>query len=1074
MNYQIFADSVDMPCCILSVEIKGSPAGDEIRDIRIAAANRAYKDTMGSGYYDGMPYYELVPQDDKFEDICYRAAILKKRMHAYVETKAFNTWTDQTLIPLGSEDGHTGYCQFIFEFTEKADPDRMSEVSLNTVRSLLRANLALFEEDDIHVSTEKVAEIVIEETGAKAVQVLLIDRENRTVINFCRKLARDVRPSQKAWEDILPYDLVMTWEDLIGVSNDIIIRDDRDMCRIEQKNPRWAASMRSNNIENLVLVPLRRSNTIIGYMYVSNFDVSGITEIKELIEIISFVLGIRIYNHLLLKELEKASLVDSLTGLLNRRAMNDRMKSIEGSPGTAYGIINIDLNGLKTVNDRDGHDAGDRLLIRAAEILKKVFHYEDLFRTGGDEFIVIAAGIREEVFKRKLMRLHKDMEKNAEVSFAAGSFWSDGSSDIKDVFHRADEAMYSDKLEYYKRHPELARLESANSIPQGLPGGFFIYDALNDEKILFADRNVIALFGCGSFKEFIDFTGGTFKGMVYEKDLHKIESDILAQTFNSGKRHDYVRYRIVTKQGDIRYVEDFGHLLYDSQKSCYYYVFIVDVEQYEYDNHDRNSFAETEIFRTNKKIDQLTGLLNMDAFLEKSKGILLNRAAESEYPTSIVIFDILGLREINRTEGREYGDRKILRLSEKARRFMPDYSFMFRGHEAEIIVVCRNRNEQALTDSISKVIAECASPVIFGVSSTNRLPMQASDGDGNILMQALADAQHDLELKKMLDTKSVRSHSLTSLVRALEEVDSDTEKHVQRTQAMGTELGLRIGLSDFRLSMLRLLCLLHDIGKIAVPLEILNKPGKLTGEEWATLRSHARKGYEIAMSSEDLRPLAEGILYHHERWDGKGYPEGLCKEETPVLSRIISIVDAYDAMVNDRAYRKAMSSEEAMEEIRANAGTQFDPYLANEFLKLLEEKPQLAAGVHVGASEVRDFDRTVMKNSGTGITTPVSYSKYVLDLDDRIIEVDENFEAITGYSRQETVGKMKQWDLIPEEEMPFYLEQVQSQFRKGDIAYLRHPVKKKDGSVIQVICNGERYFDSAVRAFRSTILIFEV
>ena len=194
-------------------------------------------------------------------------------------------------------------------------------------------------------------------------------------------------------------------------------------------------------------------------------------------------------------------------------------------------------------------------------------------------------------------------------------------------------------------------------------------------------------------------------------------------------------------------------------------------------------------------------------------------------------------------------------------------------------------------------------------------------------------------MKKLLSSKSVHSQTLTSLVRALQESDSDTEAHVRRTQKMGVELGRRVGLSDEQIADLRLLCLLHDIGKIGIPLEILNKPGKLTEEEFAVLRTHVEKGYQIAMSSDELKSIARMILCHHERWDGKGYPEGLSGNSIPVLSRVIAIVDAYDAMVNNRSYRKGLDPETAQEEMRRGAGVQFDPYLTGEFLSMLEENP---------------------------------------------------------------------------------------------------------------------------------------
>ena len=191
-----------------------------------------------------------------------------------------------------------------------------------------------------------------------------------------------------------------------------------------------------------------------------------------------------------------------------------------------------------------------------------------------------------------------------------------------------------------------------NGTPDGVPAGFFIYHATGNEEIVFADQNVIKLFGCDDMEDFRAHTQNSFKGMVHPEDLNKVESNILAQTFNSGKRHDYVRYRIITKQGTIRYMEDFGHLVRDEAGTPYFYVYIIDVEKQEYYNKNQNSYAEMEIFRENKKVDRLTGLLNMNAFYEKAQEMLLDSAVKGNYPSTIVVFDILGLREVNRTPGR--------------------------------------------------------------------------------------------------------------------------------------------------------------------------------------------------------------------------------------------------------------------------------------------------------------------------------------------------------------------------------------------------------------------------------------
>ncbi|MGX8706901.1 MAG: PAS domain S-box protein, partial [bacterium] len=170
----------------------------------------------------------------------------------------------------------------------------------------------------------------------------------------------------------------------------------------------------------------------------------------------------------------------------------------------------------------------------------------------------------------------------------------------------------------------------------------------------------------------------------------------------------------------------------------------------------------------------------------------------------------------------------------------------------------------------------------------------------------------------------------------------------------------------------------------------------------------------------------------------------------------------------------ALLPERAQKEIRDNAGTQFDPFLALEFLNMLEEHPSLAMGSKTGATEVRVFDSGQRAKLDGGNTLPIRYIRYTLDIDDRIIDVEDGFEALTGYSREECVGKLSQVDLVPQEDRAQYLAQVRDQFTRGDTAFLQHRLRRKDGSVINVICNGTRHFDSSVRAFRSTILVFKI
>ena len=623
--------------------------------------------------------------------------------------------------------------------------------------------------------------------------------------------------------------------------------------------------------------------------------------------------------------------------------------------------------------------------------------------------------------------------------------------------------------------------------------GFFICDGADDMKLLSADDSVIHMFGYAALDEMKSHAKDGFLGMIHPDDRAKLGGAVFDLSDGMNRKLVCLRLRMRNKEGRSLLTELFCHVVRtkadggDNAPSCgidndsrrRIYIFISLIGEVEYRESRPLVFCPCapfcELNGHKEDVDILTGLPDIAAFYKTSENLLAKAREKMNQASCIVVFDIIGLKELNHDLGRDEGDARINALAKSMRKYMPKESIFFRGDEAELIAVCLNMSEEKIKDSVMKVVNSCKSKVLFGIGSVfekgyvNRYVESSAT-----LLQALSVARYDLMIKKLLDTESAHSQIMTSLIRALEEVDSDTEQHVQRTQKMGVALGLRIGLPDAQLTTLRLLCLLHDIGKITIPLEILNKPGRLTNEEWAVLRTHAEKGYQIASATEQLRPVADIILHHHERWDGKGYPSGLSREEIPVLSRFIAIVDAYDAMVNDRAYRSALLPATAKAEIRDNAGTQFDPYLASEFLDMLEEDPTLSVGAKTGADEVRVFKKKDSIEHRTGNTSPVHYTKYKLDIDDRIIEVDDHFEEMVGFTREDALGKMTQYDLIPPEDLEQYLVEVGNQFVKGDIAYLHHRILRKDGTIIKVICNGERYFDSSVRAFRSTILVFEV
>ena len=457
MNHQEFVNLVDTPCALLQVE---RTADGCCGDIHILCANSQYKRIMGPACRDGMLYQDLVPKDPKFEDFCFRAAFLGQRMHAYVETRGLDCWTDMLMLPMQPVAEDLGLCQFLFEFTKTADAGRMATVSVGTAEAVIKACITLMSSSSFRESVGTVLQDILDISSAYDCRILLLDDEQKKAINFSEKRSSRAWPIRDPVDTVaeLPYALVKTWEDSIGVSNNIIIKDKHDMDALAQRNPEWVSNMRAYGVTSLILSPLRQGERIIGYLYIVNYDTEKFVELKELVELMSFFLGSEISNHLLMDKLNEMSHTDGLTRLRNRNAMIRRMRSIEArTEPLPFGVINLDLNGLKRVNDTEGHEAGDGLLVRTAEALTKVFYHEDIFRTGGDEFIIIATDIAEDTFLRKAERLRELAQKPSGVSFALGACWSDGTTDLKSALRDADESMYADKQAYYAAHPEMKR-----------------------------------------------------------------------------------------------------------------------------------------------------------------------------------------------------------------------------------------------------------------------------------------------------------------------------------------------------------------------------------------------------------------------------------------------------------------------------------------------------------------------------------------------------------------------------------------------------------------------------------------
>lgn len=201
------------------------------------------------------------------------------------------------------------------------------------------------------------------------------------------------------------------------------------------------------------------------------------------------------------------------------------------------------------------------------------------------------------------------------------------------------------------------------------------------------------------------------------------------------------------------------------------------------------------------------------------------------------------------------------------------------------------------------------------------------------LQNHLEDEVHD----RMLENERMSIHIIQSLADAIETKDLYTNGHSDRVAAYSREIARRYGYSDKQVRDIYMMGLLHDVGKIGVPNAIINKPGRLTDEEFEIIKTHPVNGYKILNNIKEMPNLANGARRHHERYDGRGYPDGLKGEEIPEEARIIAVADAYDAMTSNRSYREPLSQESVKNEIIKGKGTQFDPRFADIMVQMIEE-----------------------------------------------------------------------------------------------------------------------------------------
>jgi diguanylate cyclase (GGDEF)-like protein/putative nucleotidyltransferase with HDIG domain len=364
--------------------------------------------------------------------------------------------------------------------------------------------------------------------------------------------------------------------------------------------------------------------------------------------------------------------------------------------------------------------------------------------------------------------------------------------------------------------------------------------------------------------------------------------------------------------------------------------------------------------------DPLTGLGNHRHFhecLERE----LRHAHERRLSLTLCLVDVDDFKRINDRFGHPAGDRVLSQLAARLRQ--TGEAFRLGGDEFALLLPGYDENDAltaatSVVDRISALQLDQLGSVTVSVGLATS-PAHAADRDELIRLADSAlywakeygknrvrayrpDVIELAELKRLASgpDRAARFRAAASLARAVDARDVYTGSHSQRVADLAARTARRLGLPEEEVELTRLAASLHDLGKLAIPEEILRKPGPLTDPERMVLERHPQIGFRM-LESLGVDPVADWVLHHHERWDGSGYPDGLPGDEIPLGARIIFVADAYDAMTSERVYRRRVDPEQAIAELRRCAGSQFDPGIVNALADELGEfvEPRRIAAV---------------------------------------------------------------------------------------------------------------------------------
>ncbi|MBC8386460.1 MAG: diguanylate cyclase, partial [Actinobacteria bacterium] len=450
-------------------------------------------------------------------------------------------------------------------------------------------------------------------------------------------------------------------------------------------------------------------------------------------------------------------------------------------------------------------------------------------------------------------------------------------------------------------------------------------------RLLF-ERSLDGIYRTTVKGKYLDVNQALVKMLGYKNKEELLKIDIPTQLYvkKSDRPGPKDRKKIFTtqlrrKDGSIIWAEINSIVIHNIDGIIYYEGIVRDI---------------TEKKKTEEKLkylsfhDKLTCLYNRAYFESELDRLNTKR----QLPISMIICDLNSLKLVNDAFGHEEGDKLLKRVANMIKIFFRAEDIIARWGGDEFSIILPKTPRKTAEDIVSRIRKACKKTRSSKIPLSISIGVATKEKPAQNMQSIIREAEDNMYRNKLLEKDSITHSLISSLERSLFEKSHETREHTDRLNKLAIKLGRASNLAESELDKLSLLSVLHDIGKVAIPEEILKKKGKLTRSEWNTIKRHPVIGSNICESSPLLVHIANSILCHHEWWDGNGYPRGIKGDDIPIISRIITIVDAYDVMTHDRAYKKAMTKDKAIEELKRYSRTQFDPRLVEKFIKIVSDK----------------------------------------------------------------------------------------------------------------------------------------